>query len=55
MKTIGYDCDDWSLSANPVIEPEFSSLYMKGLIEKHNRHNTRSAKDFLLRPFAKSR
>ena len=23
MEAIGYDCDDWTLSPNPVIEPEF--------------------------------
>jgi hypothetical protein len=55
MKTMGYDCDDWALSANPVIEPEFSSMYMKGLVQKHNRHTIRSVKDFVLKPFVKSR
>jgi hypothetical protein len=48
------DCDDWALSANPVIEPEFSSMYMKGLVHKHNQHSIRKVKDFLLRPFVKS-
>jgi hypothetical protein len=55
MKTMGYDCDDWALRANPAIEPEFSSLYMKGLVQKHNRHTIRSVKDFVLKPFVKSR
>jgi hypothetical protein len=54
MKTIGYDCDDWSLNVNPIIEPKFSSMYMKGLVQKHNRHTIRSVKDFVLRPFVKS-
>jgi hypothetical protein len=54
MKTMGYDCDDWALSANPVIEPEFSSMYMKGLVRKHTQYTTRSIKDFLLKPFLKS-
>ena len=31
MEAIGYDCDDWALSPNPVIEPEYSSMYMKSL------------------------
>ena len=53
MKAIGYDCEDWNLSTNPVIEPEFSSQYMKGLVQKHNQQTSRSAKDFLLRPFKK--
>jgi hypothetical protein len=31
MEAIGYDCDDWALSPNPAIEPEYSSMYMKSL------------------------
>jgi len=31
MELIGYDCDDLALSSNPVIEPEYSSIYMKRL------------------------
>jgi hypothetical protein len=31
MEVIGYDCNDWALSQNPVIEPEYSSMYMKSL------------------------
>ena len=31
MEAIGYDCNDWALSPNPVIEPEYSSIYMKSL------------------------
>jgi len=55
MQAIGYDCDDWALDPNPLIEPAFSSMYMKGLVHKHNQHTIRSVKDFLLRPFAKSK
>jgi len=55
MKTIGYDCDDWALNATPVIEPAFSSMYMKGLVQKHNRHTIRNIKDFVLKPLVKSR
>ena len=55
MKAMGYDCDDWALSPNPVIEPEFSSMYMKGLVQKHNRYTIRGIKDFVLRPFVKAR
>ena len=54
MQTMGYDCNDWTLSPNPVIEPEFSSMYMKGLVRKHTQYTIRSIKDFLLRPFVKS-
>jgi len=31
MELIGYDCNDWRLSPNPVIEPEYSSVYMQNL------------------------
>ncbi|MGD2187825.1 MAG: hypothetical protein PVI71_16960 [Desulfobacterales bacterium] len=31
MELIGYDCDESALSSNPVIEPEYSSMYMKRL------------------------
>ena len=37
MEVIGYDCDDWSLSANPVIEPRFSSVYMQQLAQKKKK------------------
>jgi hypothetical protein len=35
MQTIGYDVDDWSVSPDPVIEPQFSSLYMKRLVREN--------------------
>jgi hypothetical protein len=31
MQVVGYDCDDWNLSPEPVIEPRFSSEYMQSL------------------------
>jgi len=34
MELIGYDCNDWQLDANPLIEPEFSSIYMQNLPRK---------------------
>lgn len=34
MKFIGYNCDDWSLCPNPVIEPDYSSVYMQNLPRK---------------------
>jgi len=42
MELIGYDCDDWSPTPNPVIEPEYSSVYMQNLPRK-------AAKNSLLR------
>jgi hypothetical protein len=32
MEAIGYDCEDWAVSTQPIIEPEFSSIYMKRLV-----------------------
>jgi hypothetical protein len=37
MEVVGYDCDDWSLAANPAIEPQFSSVYMQQLAQKKNK------------------
>ncbi len=34
MELMGYDGDDWMLSSSPVIEPEYSSLYMQSLIQR---------------------
>jgi len=34
MEFIGYDCNDWKLDPNPVIEPQFSSVYMQSLLRK---------------------
>jgi hypothetical protein len=36
MQWMGYDCDDWAVSDNPVIEPEFSSVYVQKLAAKKN-------------------
>jgi hypothetical protein len=38
MQVIGYDCDDWNLSAEPVIEPQFSSEYMQSLSRKAKKN-----------------
>jgi hypothetical protein len=42
MDIIGYDCNDWALTPNPVIEPQYSSVYMQSLPK-------RVLKDTLLR------
>ena len=26
LEIIGYDCDDWSISSKPIIEPQYSSV-----------------------------
>lgn len=38
MKIIGYNLDDWELAAMPLIEPEFSSVYMSSLPKKSTRN-----------------
>ena len=38
MELIGYDCDDWRPDPNPVIEPEFSSVYMQNLPSKAGKN-----------------
>jgi len=34
MTLIGYDCNDWNLVENPLIEAEYSSVYMQNLARK---------------------
>ena len=31
MELSDYDCNDWAVSKNPVIQPDYSSMYMKSL------------------------
>jgi hypothetical protein len=38
MKAVGYDCDDWNISQEPVIEPQFSSVYMQNLPRKAKKN-----------------
>ncbi len=38
MEFIGYDCSDWSLEPDPVIEPEYSSVYMQNLTQKATKN-----------------
>jgi len=38
MEAVGYDCDDWNLNPEPVIEPEFSSDYMQSLPRKAKKN-----------------
>jgi hypothetical protein len=39
MELIGYDCKDWALSLKPIIEPEYSSMYMQRLAKRKKRFN----------------
>jgi len=38
MELIGYDCNDWAFNPNPVIEPEYSSVYMQRLSRKATKN-----------------
>ena len=38
MTLIGYDINDWEFEENPVIEPEYSSVYMQNLYRKASRN-----------------
>ena len=53
MEVIGYDCDDWNLSSNPVIEPEYSSMYMKRLPRRRPFDSLRWFQDTIIRPWVK--
>jgi hypothetical protein len=37
MELIGYDCEDWQTSPEPVIEPEYSSGYMQKLANRSSK------------------
>jgi hypothetical protein len=49
METIGYDCEDWALDPNPVIEPEYSSGYMQRLAQNARKNTLLSVKDKLFK------
>jgi hypothetical protein len=53
MEVIGYDCNEWTLSNNPVIEPEYSSMYIKRLARMKTINTMRRFKDSLLQLFSK--
>jgi hypothetical protein len=38
MELIGYNLNDWALDENPVIEPEYSSVYMQDLLSKATKN-----------------
>ena len=48
MEAIGYDSNDWAVSAQPAIEPEFSSIYMKRLVRENTSNPFRKLKEKLL-------
>lgn len=54
MELIGYDCDDWTPAEHPVIESEFSSVYMQSLPKKATKNIVLRYIDPILQRFAKS-
>jgi len=50
---IGYDCSDWTLESRPVIEPEFSSVYMQSLPKKATKNIVLRVLDPVVQKFGK--
>ena len=49
LEIIGYDCDDWSISSKPIIEPQYSSVYIQNLQKRKNMDAVRWVKDIIKR------
>ncbi len=49
LQIIGYDSNDWSISSNPVIEPQYSSGYIQKLQKRKNMDSVRWVKDIIKR------
>jgi hypothetical protein len=48
MEVIGYDCNDWTVSAQPIIESQYSSIYIKNLVRENTSNPFRKLKEKLL-------
>jgi hypothetical protein len=56
MEVVGYNCDDWEISDQQVIEPEFSSEYMQSLPRKAKKNLImRFVDNFFQRSFKKDK
>ena len=53
MELIGYDPNDWALNENPVIEPEYSSVYIQNLTHKATRNIIRRFMDYIVQRMVK--
>jgi hypothetical protein len=53
MELIGYDCDDWNPDPNPVIEPEFSSVYLQSLPGKAKKNKVLRFIDLVMQKLIK--
>jgi hypothetical protein len=49
MEAIGYNLDDWALADDPLVEPQFSSEYMQGLVKKAKKNVVMRYLDNVLR------
>jgi hypothetical protein len=55
MEAIGYDGNDWELADEPLIEPQFSSVYVKNLASKgHSNILKRFYDNLMQRYYARS-
>jgi hypothetical protein len=52
MEAVGCDCDDWNVSPEPVIEPQFSSEYMQNLARRAKKNIVMRFFDNILQRFA---
>lgn len=48
MDLIGYDCEDWNLAEKPLIEPQFSSVYMQNSARKATKNIVRKYWDQIM-------
>jgi hypothetical protein len=53
MELIGYDCNDWKPDPNPVIEPEFSSVYLQSLPGKAGKNKILRFVDLVIQKLTK--
>jgi hypothetical protein len=51
MEVVGYDCEDWELSQEQIIEPQFSSIYVQNLASKGTQNIIKRFVDNLLQRF----
>jgi len=54
LQLIGYDCDDWHLESNPLIEPQYSSEYMQNLVRKATKNSVLRYLDPVIQRLAKA-
>jgi len=54
MQAVGYDCNDWKISTEPLIEPEFSSQYMQSRPRKAKKNLIMRFVDNISQRFLKS-